>query len=183
MRCFIQSHYIYCGERKNALIAFALWSDRLSNRRNGEEMSRESSLILWASTHHMAHIFDEPYPFIPDTILHSKCSWLRYSHLCVAGVIRRFLSLSRLNPSVRHQRICRCNKGRKSVYFKYHFLCDSCVTPVTFSGASFSKCLSNVRPNSDVFNSSPSKSVRTTPLSKHFRKLKHVPSFNVTAFE
>ena len=40
------------------------------------------------------------------------------------------------------------------------------------SGASFSKCLSNVRPDSDVCDSSPSKSVRTTPLSKHFRKLK-----------
>ena len=51
------------------------------------------------------------------------------------------------------------------------------------SGASFSKCLSNVRPNSDVFDSSPSKNVRTTPSSKHFRKLKHIPSFNVTAFK
>ena len=51
------------------------------------------------------------------------------------------------------------------------------------SGASFSKCSSNVRPNSDVFDSPPSKSVRTTQLSKHFRKLIHIQSFNVTAFE
>ena len=43
----------------------------------------------------------------------------------------------------------------------------------------FVQCPSEFR----CFYSSPSKSVRTTPLSKHFRKLIHMPSFNVTAFE
>ena len=74
-------------------------------------------------------------------------------------------------------------------FCKFYILCISSYTPrwkaytIRTSGASFSKCLSNGRPNSDVFDSSPSYGVRTTPLSKHFRNLKHIPSINVIAFE